>query len=114
MKFFHLPVSQIKGTMNGGMLLQGTLDNPDVSLNVNLDGGSLGNTVMGAGKFNLSYINGLLSIQECYVPIGNGILAAKGTVQNGGDIQLTAAATQMDISWIPQVLGVSDLTLGEI
>lgn len=112
LKFFHLPVSQIKGTMNGGMLLQGTLDNPDVSLNVNLDGGSLGNTVMGAGKFNLSYINGLLSIQECYVPIGNGILAAKGTVQNGGDIQLTAAATQMDISWIPQVLGVSDLMLG--
>lgn len=112
LRFFQLPVSHVSGSMNGGMFIRGTMDDPEVSLNINLNGGSLGETPMGDGRFNLSYVNGLLSIQECYLPVGNGILAAKGTIQNGGAVDLTAAANHMDVSWIPQVLGISDLTLG--
>lgn len=111
LQFFQLPVSRIQGEMNGGMVIQGTLDNPSVSLNVNVGSGSLGDTPMGNGRVDLSYANGLLSIRDCYLPVGSGILAAQGTVQNGGAVDLTAAARQMEISWIPQVLGMDDLTL---
>lgn len=112
LQFFQLPVRGITGSMNGGLVLQGTMENPSVALNVNIDGGHLGEAVMGDGKLNLSYADGLLSIRECYLPVAGGILAAQGSVQNGGAVDLTVAANQMDISWIPQVLGLQDLALG--
>lgn len=112
LRFFQLPVSDISGAMNGGMLIHGTVDNPNVSLNVNLNRGSLGQTVMGDGRLNLSYINDILSIQECYLPIGRGILTVKGTVHKNGQMQLAASADQMDISWIPQVLSIHDMAWG--
>lgn len=112
LQFFQLSVSGITGSMNGGLVLQGTMENPSVALNVNIDGGHLGDAVMGDGKLNLSYTDGLLSIRECYLPVAGGLLAARGSVQNGGAVDLTVAANQMDISWIPQVLGLKDLTLG--
>lgn len=112
LRFFQLPVNEISGEMNGGMLLHGTLDNPNVSLNVNIIGGRLGSTDIGDGRLNLSYLNGTLTVQECYLPIGRGSLAVKGTMEKDGQLQFDASAEQMDVDWLPQVLGLDNLTLG--
>ncbi len=111
-KVFELPVENIKGSMNGGLLLEGTLDNPNVSLNVQLNGGSLGDVAMGEGKVDLSYLNHQLSIRQFHLPIGNGVLAAKGHMDSDGNLNMDVAANQMDLSWIPAVTGMKNTTIG--
>lgn len=111
-RLFQLPVQQVSGAMNGSLLAEGTMDDPNVSLNVSLNGGSLGGVPMGQGKVDLSYVNHQLSIREFKIPVGDGLLAAKGTMDGNERLNMDIAANQMDLSWIPAVAGVKDITLG--
>lgn len=111
-RLFQLPVQQVSGAMNGSLLLEGTLDDPNVSLNVGLNGGSLGGIPMGQGKVDLSYVNHQLSVREFRIPVGNGLLAAKGTMDGNERLNMDIAANQMDLSWIPAVTGMKNITLG--
>lgn len=109
---FQAPLSDVSGSMDGGMVVKGTLSDPDVSLQVKLNsGGMLGRAVMGEGEADLSYMNGNLFLRKLSIPVGDGLLAAKGTIGNDGTLSLETAATHMDISWIPEVMGRKDLAL---
>ena len=113
LRAFQIPAKQVTGSMDGGMTVEGTLSDPNVSLQVKLNsGGTLGSAVMGEGRADLSYMNGILSLREMKIPVGGGILAAEGTAENGGALNIEAAARDMDISWIPQVMGREDLSIG--
>ena len=109
---FKAPLSQVHGSMDGGMVVKGTLSDPDVSLQVKMNsGGTLGRAVMGEGQADLSYMNGTLSLRKLAIPVGDGLFAAKGVLDNDGALSMETAATNMDISWIPDVLGRKDLVL---
>lgn len=111
-KLFDLPVQNIKGSMNGGLVLEGSLDNPNVSLDVRLNGGNLGEVPMGEGRVDMSYMNHQLSIRDFHLPIGTGLLAAKGTMDGEGNLDMAVAASGMDLSWIPSVTGLKNTAIG--
>lgn len=105
MRFFNKDVDGVDGQVEGSMRISGTTDSPNVNFNAHVLGGHLGSAVLGEGKVDFSYMNGALSIRECRIPIGSGVLAAQGSMNTAGDLDIQAAAKDMDISWIPQVLG---------
>lgn len=111
-RLFQLPVEEVRGTMDGSMQLRGTMEDPNVSLVVNLNGGSLGSTPMGAGRIELSYLNKALSVREFRIPVGDGLLAARGNMTADGTLDMEVAANGMDVSWIPQIAGMPGVRLG--
>lgn len=112
MKFFNRDVSGVDGKVEGSMRISGTTESPNVDFNAHVLGGHLGDAVLGEGKVDFSYMNGALSIRECQIPIGSGVLAAQGSMNSAGDLDIQAAARDMDISWIPQILGKKDMSIG--
>lgn len=112
MAFFGKPDESVDGLVEGGMKISGTKDSPNVNFKAHLLGGHLGNTVLGEGNIDFSYMNKSLSIRQFSIPVGKGILAAKGSMNSRGDLDIQAAARDMDISWIPGVMGRKDISLG--
>lgn len=112
MKFFDKDVDGVDGQVEGSMRISGTTDAPNLNFNAHVLGGHLGRAVLGEGKIDFSYMNGALSIREFNIPIGSGVLAAKGSMNSQGDLDIQAAAKDMDVSWIPQVLGKKDISIG--
>lgn len=112
MAFFGRPDESVDGLVEGGMKISGTRDLPNVNFRAHILGGHLGNTVLGEGNIDFSYMNGALSIRQFSIPVGDGILAAKGSMNSRGDLDIQAAARNMDISWIPQVIGRKDISIG--
>ena len=111
-KLFGLPVHNVGGVVRGDMTIKGTLDNPDVSFRAKINGGHLADTSIGEGDIDFSYAGKALSIRKLYIPVGKGILAAQGGMSVNGDLDLQVAANDMDISWIPQVMGDGSVYLG--
>lgn len=112
MAFFGRPDESVDGLVEGGMKISGTRDSPNVNFRAHILGGHLGNTALGEGNIDFSYMNGALSIRQFSIPVGDGILAAKGSMNGRGDLDIQAAARNMDISWIPQVIGRKDISIG--
>ena len=112
MAFFGRPDESVDGLVEGGMKISGTRDSPNVNFRAHILGGHLGNTALGEGNIDFSYMNGALSIRQFSIPVGDGILAAKGSMNSRGDLDIQAAARNMDISWIPQVIGRKDISIG--
>lgn len=112
MHIFNLPGSAVDGTVQGGMRISGSLDNPSVDFKADFQGGHLGETPVGEGTIDFSYMNQALSIRKFYIPVGEGALAAEGTMNSQGDLDMQIAARNMDVSWIPEVLEKKDMKLG--
>lgn len=114
MQFFHWDVEGVDGLVEGSMRISGTTDSPNVDFKAHLLGGHLGSAALGDGKIDFSYMNKALSIRQFYIPIGSGVLAARGSMNSAGDLDIEAAARDMDISWIPGILGKRICPLAEI
>lgn len=111
-KFVKMPLKNITGTIDGSMTIHGTMDNPDMVAKFTVGSGKLGEEPISGGKVDVSYLNGALTINEFRIPVGNGVLAAKGSMSKTQGFNLEAAAMNMDISWISEVLGRDDMHLG--
>lgn len=111
-KLFSLKVNSVTGTLDGGMRLRGTLDDPRVSFQMGVSEGMLGHTSMGPGTVEAAYRGGTLSIHTLSLPIGTGLLAGKGTASLDGEMDLSVAARDVDISWVPEVLGMKNTSFG--
>ena len=110
-RFLGLPVSNVSGAVNGGMYLSGTIEDPNITFRAKVNGGQLAETVLGEGDIDFSYIDHALSIRKLYIPVGEGILAAQGGMSGDGRFNMQVAASHMDTSWIPKVMGKEDITL---
>ncbi len=111
MRLFKLPTKAVDGTVYGGMRISGTMDNPSVDFKANFQSGHLGDTLLGDGTIDFAYMNGALSIREFRIPVGQGILAAEGSMTSDGNLDIQMAAKDMDISWVPQVLEKKNMKL---
>ena len=112
MRLFKLPESAVDGAVNGGMQIGGTLENPSIDFKADFLGGHLGDTPVGQGAIDFSYINGALSIRKFHLPVGDGLLAAEGSMNSDGELAIQIAAKDMEMSWLPQVLGRDDIRMG--
>lgn len=112
LKLFKLPSSAVDGTVQGGMRIGGTLDNPNVDFKAKVLGGHLGHTPIGEGHIDFSYMNQALSIRQFQIPVGNGMLAAEGSMNSQGDLDMQIAAKDMDVSWIPEVMEQKNMKVG--
>ena len=111
MRLFNLPTKAVDGTVNGGMRISGTMDNPSVDFKANFQGGHLGETVVGEGGIDFSYANGALNIRQFHIPVGAGLLAAQGSMSSNGELDIQVAAKDMDVSWVPQILEKKNMKL---
>ena len=112
MKLFKQSGDGVDGIVEGSMQISGTVDNPNVNFKAHVLGGHLGNTVLGEGNVDFSYMNKALSIRRFSIPVGSGLLAAQGSMTGDGALDIRVAARDVDTSWIPQVLGRKDISLG--
>lgn len=111
-QLFKLPGKEVDGEVEGGMRISGTLDDPNVDFKAVISSGHLGSVPMGEGTIDFSYLNKALMIRKMYIPVGNGSFAVQGAMNSAGDLDIQAAAKDMDISWIPSVLGKEDIFVG--
>lgn len=112
MTLLKQPSDGVDGTVEGGMRISGTLDNPSVDFKAHVLGGHLGDAVLGEGDIDFSYMNRALSIRKFYIPIGEGVLAVQGQMTTDGALNIQAAARDMDVSWVPQALGKKGMSIG--
>lgn len=112
LQLFKLPGKAVDGEVEGGMRISGTLDDPNVDFKAAISSGHLGSVPMGEGTIDFSYLNKALMIRKMYIPVGNGSFAVQGTMNSAGDLDIQAAAKNMDISWVPAVLGKEDVSVG--
>lgn len=111
-QLFKLPGKSVDGEVEGGMRISGTLDSPNVDFKAKVSSGHLGSAALGEGTIDFSYRNKALLIRKMYIPVGEGSFAAEGSMNSAGDLDIQAAARNMDISWIPSVLGRDDISIG--
>lgn len=111
-QLFKLPGKAVDGEVEGGMRIGGTLDDPNVDFKAVISSGHLGSVPMGEGTIDFSYLNKALTIRKMYIPVGNGSFAAQGAMNSAGDLDIQVAAKDMDISWMPSVLGREDISVG--
>lgn len=112
LKILNKSVEGVDGTVEGGVQIGGTVDNPSVNFKAHVLGGHLGDAVLGEGDIDFSYMNKALSIRKFSIPVGEGLLAAQGSMNSEGNLDIQAAAKDMDISWIPAVLGRKEISVG--
>lgn len=110
-KVFKLPVQNVDGNVDGYIGLSGSVYDSDIEFKANINGGHLGNTEIGKGNVDITYFNKELNIRKFSIPIGEGLLAAKGSMSADGNFDMQFAARNMDVNWIPQVTGL-DATVG--
>ena len=67
---------------------------------------------MGEGALNLTYRGGNLSLKELRIPVGEGLMAARGTIDKDGAVNMDAGTQNLDMSWIPEVTGQKGLRIG--
>ena len=52
-----------------------------------------------------------MTIRQFRIPVGTGLLAAEGATTPQGGLDIQMAAKDMNLSWVPQVLGRKDVQL---
>ena len=107
-KFMQVSLYEVSGIVNGNMHLSGDINNLNVDLLANIVRGQVGETLISEGKIDLSYKNKALMIRSFRIPVGSGLLAAKGFSTPDGELDIQVAAKDMDISWIPRIVGKTD------
>lgn len=113
-KVFKLPIKNIDGEVDGYIGLSGYVYDADVDFKANVNGGHLGNTAIGKGIIDVSYLNKELNIRKFSIPIGDGLLAAKGSMSSDGIFNMQFAARNMDTKWIPQVTDLDAVLDGKL
>lgn len=113
-KIFKLPVQNIDGQVDGYIGLSGSMYDTNVDFKADVNGGHLGSTEIGKGNIDISYLNKELNIRNLNIPVGNGVLAAKGSMSSDGVFDMQFAARNMDTEWIPEVFGVDSKIGGKL
>ena len=99
-----MSVKNVKGAMTGTLGIRGTLDNPDIDLNVTTSDAKLGHLSVAEGHLDMTYTNHVLSLRELSLPLGQGLLTASGTIQEDGAVSVKAAAKKLDLSVVPEIV----------
>ena len=89
-KIFKLPVQNIDGQVDGYIGLSGSMYDTNVDFKADVNGGHLGSTEIGKGNIDISYLNKELNIRNLNIPVGNGVLAAKGSMSSDGCLLYTS------------------------
>lgn len=110
-KILQIPVQNVSGIMSGAMNITGSMKHPNGDIAATISTGNLGNQPIADGKIDLSYRNGALTIRQLRIPVGTGLLAAEGATTPQGGLDIQMAAKDMNLSWVPQVLGRKDVQL---
>ncbi|MDU1773000.1 MAG: hypothetical protein E6799_04185, partial [Dialister micraerophilus] len=113
-KIFKLPVQNIDGQVDGYIGLSGSMYDTNVDFKADVNGGHLGSTEIGKGNIDILYLNKELNIRNLNIPVGNGVLAAKGSMSSDGVFDMQFAARNMDTEWIPEVFGIDSQIGGKL
>lgn len=93
---FNLPAKDFTGRLNGTLNLNGTIDQPDAWLKGQLTEGQIKKYPLENIEVDLELVNNVLSINKFFAKQGKGILAATGTADLNGMLNLEVDGHDID------------------
>lgn len=111
MRLANVPAEHINGTLAGEVKLSGSLANPSLSVKGQLLNGTVYDKPIGQTDLDLDYANRKVTVRTLRMAIGDGILAALGTADFDGDIQMQVAANNVDVSYLTALAKQPDIDL---
>ena len=79
-KVADMPVQDITGKLDGRIDVSGTSDNPTVSMKGNISQGTFGGETIDPSDIDVRLEQGVVNINQMALKIGDGTLAAKGSL----------------------------------
>ena len=111
-------VKNVEGAMAGMLGIRGTLENPNIDLNVTTSDAKLGHFAVSEGHLDMTYTDHILSLRELSLPLGEGLFTASGTIREDGAVSVKAAAKKLDLSVASEIMDgmppVGGLLTGDI
>lgn len=108
-KVADMPVQDITGELNGQIDVNGTSDNPTVSMKGNISQGTFGETI-DPSDVDVRLEQGIVNINKMALKIGDGTLAAKGSYALHGPLALSVAVNSSRLA-LMTVLGKNDFVV---
>lgn len=110
-KVADVPLKNMDGRLNGVAAIGGTVDNPSIDVKGSIKELAIASKPVGNGEIDLAFDKHKLSIRTLKLPVENGLLAAKGTIDFNGetDVQIAAKALPVELvtPLVDQTLAVS-------
>ncbi|MDU4575795.1 MAG: translocation/assembly module TamB domain-containing protein, partial [Negativicoccus succinicivorans] len=101
----NIPHGNLAGQVTGHVELKGTAANPSLRINGKLENGSIDGKPFGTTEIDADYANRVATIRKLHMPIGAGVLAAAGTADLDGEIDMQVAAKDVDVTYVTALAG---------
>lgn len=101
LNLLRINAPHIQGTLAGKVRLDGTTENPSVTVQGRLENGRVRDKEIGVTDLDLDYANRVITIRKLRMPLGAGFLAAQGKADLNGQLDMQVAAKDIDVSYLP-------------
>ena len=99
------PVDKLDGSLSGRVDLGGTYGNPSLNVVGSIKDVTIDTQVVGDATIDASLENRKFNIRTLKLPVGDGLIAAGGTVDLDGDAELQIAVRDVDIEPFLPLIG---------
>ena len=99
------PVDKLDGSLSGTVDLGGTYGNPSLNVVGSIKDVTIDTQVVGDATIDASLENRKFNIRTLKLPVGDGLIAAGGTVDLDGDAELQIAVRDVDIEPFLPLIG---------
>lgn len=111
LKVGALPLQHVEGKLNGNVDISGTADNPDVTMKGQITQGSLGGESIEPADIDVEMKNGVVTVNQLALQIGDSLLAAKGNYALHGPVQLSVAAKAFPAKVLMDIIGQNSISV---
>lgn len=105
LRLANIPYENLAGQVTGHVELNGTAANPSLRINGKLENGSIDGKPFGTTEIDADYANRVATVRKLHMPIGAGVLAAAGTADLDGEIDMQLAAKDVDVTYVTALAG---------
>lgn len=96
LKILNAPFREVAGKLNGRILLRGAARQPNIQLTGSLTGGSIKNYPLDKIDIDVDFTDNKLTFNKFIAQQGTGVLAARGTADLNGPVELEVGGRDID------------------
>ncbi|CUH94549.1 hypothetical protein P22_0615 [Propionispora sp. 2/2-37] len=104
---FNVPAHDVDGLLNGRIQVRGVLPKPDIWLNGSLSSGKIKEYPLDSVELDLQLVNDVLTVNKLDARQGMGVLAARGTADFNGAINMEVGGRDIDAGLITALSDVA-------
>lgn len=111
LKLVNAPIQHVDGEVNGTIMLQGTEDNPALTLKGELSRAFLDGYAIEDTPLDVVFEEGVFHVNNLTLKCGNSVLAAEGTYALHGPVQMNIAAKNFPVQALLDMAGQKDIAV---